>query len=119
MADYNVLGGHEYAEFRQHEDGSIELYSMEEDDDGEELGHVGNITEEEFREVGDTLDSVFNGDEEGVTAPELDDLNLLQHPLFGSLIFTAVDEDGEADFDAGASFSEAQTIIDAADALAE
>lgn len=117
MTEYEVLGGHEFAEFRQHDDGSIELHSNEENPEtGEEVGTVGFLSEDELRQVGDTLRSVFEGDE-SAEVPDLDDMEMGQHPMFGSIIFVAVDEDGERQDDIGAAFGEPEDIIEAADAL--
>lgn len=117
MSEYEVLGGHEHAEFRQHEDGSIELHSSEEDPEtGEQIGTVGTLSQDELAQVGETLEAVVYGDEPA-EAPDLDDLEMGQHPLFGSIIFVAVDEDGERNEEKGAAFGDPEVIIEAADSL--
>jgi hypothetical protein len=117
MTDYTVLGGHENAEFRQHDDGTIELFSHE-SIEGEQIGHVGNITADELQAVADKLEAVFVEESaEDVSVPELDDLEMGQHPIFGTIFLFATDDNGERDKDAGAAFDEPRDIIDAADSL--
>lgn len=113
MSEYEVLGGHDNAEFRQHDDG-IDLYSTEEDEDGDEIGLVGTLSTDEMEAVGNTLDDVFNteGDAEA-EAPDLDDMEMGQHPL-GMIVFVHADDESK-----GAVFGDPQDIIDAANALDE
>lgn len=113
--EYTELGGHENAVFRLNDE-QIQIYSTEEDTDGDEIGVVGNIPRDEFTSFCDDLRGVFEDEEEGIVAPEWDDIVVGQGPL-GGIVFVATDDDGQKDMERGAVFHDPQDIIEAADAL--
>lgn len=116
MTEYEVLGGHDVAEFRRTEE-EIVLHSTEENPKtGEEIGHIGTLTEDELSEAGEVLDRVQSGEADGVEAPEMDDVAMRQHAIFGWIVFLATDDEGEIDDGKGAVFSPDE-IIEAADSL--
>lgn len=116
MSEYEVIGGHDVAEFRLSDD-QITLFSSEEDPEtGEELGEVGTMSRDELQSAADVLDRVLNEGEEEVEAPDMDDVAMRQHPLLGNIVFLGKDDDGEIDEDVGAVFSPDE-IIEAAEGL--
>lgn len=120
MSEYEVIGGHDVAEFRRDGD-EITVHSTEENPEtGEEIGRVGSLSADELREAADTIESVMEGEVESATAPTFDEVAVRQmqtHPLAPpGVAFVALDEEGELDDSVGAVFDH-DDVVEAAESL--